>query len=112
MPHYPEKIEYSDKYYDSAYEYRHVILPRNVYKKIRDKGLLSEEEWRALGISQSRGWVHYLIFPPEPNVLMFRRPIGTDPLTGLAPFEATMRVNQNETEKAKNLEYEANLELC
>lgn len=33
MPHYPDEIEYSDKYMDDYYEYRHVILPRDVYKK-------------------------------------------------------------------------------
>ena len=49
--------------------------------------LLSESEWRAIGVQQSMGWVHYLVFPPEPWVLLFRRPLGTDPLTGLAEVE-------------------------
>ena len=31
MPHYPDDIEYSDKYTDDAYEYRHVILPKDSY---------------------------------------------------------------------------------
>jgi cyclin-dependent kinase regulatory subunit CKS1 len=34
MPHYPEDIEYSDKYYDDYYEYRHVILPKLTFKKV------------------------------------------------------------------------------
>lgn len=34
MPHYPDEIEYSDKYFDDFYEYRHVILPKNIFKKI------------------------------------------------------------------------------
>lgn len=38
---------------------RHVVIPREVGKKLNLKRLLSEEEWRALGIQQSRGWVHY-----------------------------------------------------
>lgn len=60
MPHYPNEIEYSDKYCDEYYEYRHVILPKEVMKKIQNKGkLLSEQEWRMLGIQQSRGWTHY-----------------------------------------------------
>lgn len=42
MPHYPEEIEYSDKYMDDCYEYRHVILPRNVYKKMARGKLLTE----------------------------------------------------------------------
>jgi len=28
MPHYPTEIEYSEKYYDDHYEYRHVVLPK------------------------------------------------------------------------------------
>ncbi len=60
MPHYPSDIEYSDKYKDDYYEYRHVVLPKEVYKKMPVKGkLLSEAEWRSLGIQQSRGWAHY-----------------------------------------------------
>jgi cyclin-dependent kinase regulatory subunit CKS1 len=44
--------------------------------------LLSESEWRQLGVQQSRGWVHYAIHKPEPHILLFRRPLGTDPATG------------------------------
>jgi hypothetical protein len=42
MPHYPDEIEYSDKYLDDYYEYRHVLLPKDVYKKIPRGKLLSE----------------------------------------------------------------------
>lgn len=42
MPHYPDEIEYSDKYMDDYYEYRHVILPKEVYKKIPRGRLLVE----------------------------------------------------------------------
>lgn len=86
MPHYPSEIEYSDKYFDEHYEYRHVILPKEVLKKIPNRGkLLSEPDWRTLGIQQSRGWVHYEIHKPEPHILLFRRPKGTDPATGNPP---------------------------
>ena len=47
--------------------------------------LLSEMEWRSLGVQQSRGWVHYEIHRPEPHILLFRRPKGTDANTGLPP---------------------------
>ncbi|CAG9318671.1 unnamed protein product [Blepharisma stoltei] len=85
MPHFPNEIEYSEKYNDDVYEYRHVHLPKTTFKKMPRGRLLSESEWRALGVQQSRGWVHYEIHRPEPHVLLFRRPLGTDPLTGLAP---------------------------
>lgn len=86
MPHYPSEIEYSDKYYDDYYEYRHVVLPKDTFKKIGSKNkLLSEQEWRALGVQQSRGWVHYEIHKPEPHILLFRRAKGSDPITGQPP---------------------------
>ena len=98
MPHYPDEIEYSDKYMDEVYEYRHVILPKRVAKemfklfqfidfskpgsKAGDPRLLSESEWRGIGVQQSRGWQHYEIHKPEPHILLFRRPLGTNPVTG------------------------------
>ena len=61
----------------------HVILPKHVAKNAPKGRLLSESEWRGLGVQQSRGWVHYAIHRPEPHILLFRRPLGTDPTTGL-----------------------------
>ena len=61
------RIEYSEKYQDDEFEYRHVILPKEIaraykYRQVDASGiplLLSETEWRSLGVQQSRGWVHY-----------------------------------------------------
>jgi len=51
---YPEEIEYSDKYEDDQYEYRHVFLPLEEYMALpKPMRLLSEEEWRGLGVKQS-----------------------------------------------------------
>ncbi len=50
MPHFPEEIEYSDKYCDDYYEYRHVILPKNVFKKMPRNKIMNETEWRSLGV--------------------------------------------------------------
>ena len=83
MPHFPDEIEYSEKYYDEIYEYRHVLLPKEVYRKMPKSRLLTESEWRGLGVQQSRGWSHYEIHKPEPYILLFRRLKNTDPLTGL-----------------------------
>ena len=86
MPQYPPEIEYSDKYCDRYYEYRHVVLPLQIMKNLPFKGkILSEQEWRGLGIQQSKGWVHYDIHKPEPHILLFRRPKGTNPDTGEPP---------------------------
>ncbi|KAL9272528.1 Serine/threonine-protein phosphatase 5-like protein, partial [Drosera capensis] len=33
-------------------------------------------EWHAMGLQQSRGWVHYAIHRPEPHIMLFRRPLN------------------------------------
>jgi len=76
------RIEYSEKYADEENEYRHVILPKELAKTLPKTRLLSENEWRSIGVQQSRGWQHYAIHRPEPHILLFRRPLGTDPQTG------------------------------
>ncbi|CAM9477259.1 unnamed protein product, partial [Ectocarpus fasciculatus] len=75
--------EYSEKYADGNFEYRHVILPKDVAKSMPKARLLSEDEWRSIGVQQSRGWEHYAIHKPEQHILLFRRPLGTDPISGL-----------------------------
>ena len=49
MPHFPNETEYSDKYSDDYYEFRHVLLPKHIYKMMPRGRLLSEDEWRQLG---------------------------------------------------------------
>jgi len=80
---YRDKYYYSPRYSDDDYEYRHVVLPRELLKLIprdyfTENGtfkLLTEDEWRGqLGITQSLGWVHYGCHAPEPHILLFRRP--------------------------------------
>ncbi|XP_066038511.1 cyclin-dependent kinases regulatory subunit 2 [Chamaea fasciata] len=73
-----KQIYYSDKYFDEQYEYRHVMLPRELSKQVPKSHLMSEEEWRRLGVQQSLGWVHYMIHEPEPHILLFRRPLPKD----------------------------------
>ena len=74
MRYFPEKIVYSDKFEDKTYYYRHTILSNEAYLKYKTKiKLLSENEWRALGVCMSKGWVHYAFHTPEPNILLFRK---------------------------------------
>ena len=98
-----ENIEYSEKYFDDNYEYRQVILPREWSKLVKDKGLLSEEEWRKLGISQSKGWCHYATHIPEPHILLFRRPLGTDPRTGEVDLRLKEEIKRESELKRKAL---------
>uniref|UniRef100_A0AC35TSD5 Cyclin-dependent kinases regulatory subunit n=1 Tax=Rhabditophanes sp. KR3021 TaxID=114890 RepID=A0AC35TSD5_9BILA len=65
---------YSPRYEDDLYEYRHVHVTKEVAKMVPKSRLMSETEWRALGIQQSVGWIHYMIHSPERHVLLFRRP--------------------------------------
>eukprot|EP00741_Cyanophora_paradoxa_P014265 tig00020780_g13757.t1 len=74
-----KEIFYSDKYFDDTFEYRHVILTPQVAKLLQrtfPNRLLSESEWRSLGVQQSKGWVHYALHRPEPHILLFRRPLN------------------------------------
>ncbi|GJT05506.1 cyclin-dependent kinases regulatory subunit 1 [Tanacetum coccineum] len=70
------QIQYSEKYFDDTFEYRHVVLPPEVAKMLPKNRLLAEAEWRAIGVQQSRGWVHYAIHRPEPHIMLFRRPLN------------------------------------
>ncbi|KAF2831395.1 CKS-domain-containing protein [Ophiobolus disseminans] len=88
LDEFVDAIHYSARYQDDIYEYRHVQLPKQMLKAIpKDyfdgaRGtlkLLWEEEWRALGITQSLGWEHYEVHEPEPHILLFKRPINYQP---------------------------------
>jgi len=70
-----KQIYYSDKYYDDQFEYRHVVLPKELSKLVPKTHLMSEDEWRSIGVQQSPGWLHYMMHEPEPHILLFRRPL-------------------------------------
>ncbi|XP_058518301.1 cyclin-dependent kinases regulatory subunit 1-like [Ochotona princeps] len=74
-----KQIYYSDKYDDEKFEYRHVMLPKDIAKLVPKTHLMSESDWRNLGVQQSQGWVHYMIHEPEPHILLFRRPLSKKP---------------------------------
>ncbi|XP_017752713.1 PREDICTED: cyclin-dependent kinases regulatory subunit-like isoform X2 [Eufriesea mexicana] len=57
----------------------HVVLPKEMVKSVPTTHLLSEQEWRAMGVQQSQGWVHYMIHKPEPHILLFKRKITSPP---------------------------------
>ncbi|EDO34402.1 predicted protein [Nematostella vectensis] len=68
-----DQIYYSEKYFDSQYEYRHVMVPKDIAKLVPRKKLMTESEWRQIGIQQSQGWQHYMHHHPEPHIILFRR---------------------------------------
>ncbi|KAJ3017039.1 hypothetical protein HKX48_003754 [Thoreauomyces humboldtii] len=70
---YTNDIIYSNRYSDETSEYRHVTLPKQIARWVPDDGLMSDQEWRSLGVMQSPGWEHYMRHAPEPHILLFRR---------------------------------------
>lgn len=70
------KIIYSERYSDDTHEYRHVTLPKEIARFVPRNRLMSEKEWRMLGVQQSTGWTHYLIHKPELHILLYSRPIA------------------------------------
>jgi cyclin-dependent kinase regulatory subunit CKS1 len=70
-------IIYSEKYVDADnIEYRHVSLPKELKKYVPRNRLMTEPEWRQLGVQQSVGWIHFMIYPPELHILLFKRPVA------------------------------------
>jgi hypothetical protein len=49
---YADLIYYSPRYYDESSEYRHVTLPKEIAQFLPQNTLLSEDEWRNLGVIQ------------------------------------------------------------
>ncbi|GAA5980394.1 hypothetical protein JCM11641_001789 [Rhodosporidiobolus odoratus] len=66
-------IFYSERYSDDGFEYRHVIVPKQLVKYLPKERLATEDEWRGLGIRQSPGWFHYMRHAPEPHIMLFKR---------------------------------------
>lgn len=52
---------------------RHVLLPKQLAKLVPQSRLMTEAEWRKLGVTQSRGWVHYLYHAPG-KIFVFALP--------------------------------------
>ncbi|XP_045779411.1 cyclin-dependent kinases regulatory subunit 1 [Maniola jurtina] len=78
-----DQIQYSERYNDDIYEYRHVILPPDIARLVPKSHLMTETEWRNLGVQQSPGWLHFMVHNPEPHVLLFRRPRPDVPVDAL-----------------------------
>ena len=85
-------ITYTDKYEDATFEYRHVMLPKHLAKKVPSH-LMTEDEWRSLGVQQSPGWIHYMKHDPEPHILLFRRPLPNVSTSLVAASLAAVTVN-------------------
>ncbi|KAJ2786620.1 hypothetical protein GGI15_001367 [Coemansia interrupta] len=72
-----QDIYYSDRYDDDTHEYRHVSIPERLRRYLpHPPRIMSETEWRSLGVQQSAGWVHYMVHEPEPHMLLFKRTKG------------------------------------
>jgi hypothetical protein len=71
-----QEIYYSPRVVDDTNtEFRYVILPRS--HAPWNKKIMTEEEWRALGITMSRGWQHVGFFKGS-ETLIFSRPVESN----------------------------------
>ncbi|OLY85622.1 Cyclin-dependent kinases regulatory subunit [Smittium mucronatum] len=71
---YEGEIYYSERYYDDEFEYRHVTLPEPLRKYLPNPNrIMTEKEWRGLGVRQSPGWEHYMVhgMPISPLYALF-----------------------------------------
>lgn len=75
MPFFPNEIKYTERFKTNDYEYTHVILPKSYLQRISNQ-VMSENEWRSLGISLGTAWENFMIFKPERHVILFRRKIN------------------------------------
>jgi cyclin-dependent kinase regulatory subunit CKS1 len=86
-------IEYSERYIANGYLYRQVYLTASIVEKMDPyQKTFSETECEALGIKQSPGWENYGRYPPQPDILLFRRPVDDDTTsdsTPLLPLDTT-----------------------
>lgn len=52
------------KHFFVAFPFRHVIVSQELARQVPKTHLMSESEWRNLGVQQSPGWVHYMMHTP------------------------------------------------
>ncbi|XP_049885750.1 cyclin-dependent kinases regulatory subunit-like [Pectinophora gossypiella] len=90
-----DQIQYSERYCDDVYEYRHVILPPDIARLVPKSHLMTETEWRNLGVQQSPDWLHFMVHRPEPHVLLFRRRREQD----FPQAEQTSDINRHQESK-------------
>ncbi|KAF9402765.1 Cyclin-dependent kinases regulatory subunit (Cell division control protein cks1), partial [Podila epigama] len=108
-----KNIHYGNTYTDDSYEYRNVALNKNILSLLPGEyfydvarcgmmlKLLSEHEWRALGIHMSRGWVHYMQHAPEPHILPFRRDLATSAIVRAEQEAAAKLIGEARAKVAK-----------
>lgn len=56
--------------------FRHVVLPKEMVKLVPKNHLMSEQEWRGIGVQQSQGWIHYMTHQPGQYCLFFAKKVA------------------------------------
>ncbi|CAG8571138.1 5760_t:CDS:2, partial [Dentiscutata heterogama] len=105
---YEDYISYSPRYYDDLHEYRHVTLPKQLVQYVPLDRLMSEEEWRSLGVKQSPGWEHYMIHAPEPHILLFKRERDYQLKYGIPQPEEELVEQDENVQYDQNAQYQQN----
>jgi len=83
-------------------------VAQGMYQATQGKRLMSEKEWRGLGVQQDLDWEHYEIHRTEPHTLLFRKPFATRRrydtfvVTSAKTTDEKANSEENETEEAEN----------
>lgn len=48
-----------------------MLIPKEMVKYVPKTHLMTEDEWRSIGIQQSKGWIHYMTHKPGKTRLLF-----------------------------------------
>lgn len=52
------------------------MLPKEMVKQVPKNHLMTEQEWRSIGVQQSQGWVHYMTHQPGKHILLMSYRLG------------------------------------
>uniref|UniRef100_A0A7E4ZQ93 Cyclin-dependent kinases regulatory subunit n=1 Tax=Panagrellus redivivus TaxID=6233 RepID=A0A7E4ZQ93_PANRE len=72
-----DRVTYFGYYKDDVYEYYFARIPKKSLENLPKNRLLSMEERISLGIKLPADWKHVMLYEREPDVLLFRRSIGS-----------------------------------
>lgn len=83
--------------------FRHVILSAHLGKLVPKSHLMTETEWRNLGVQQSPGWVHYMMHGPGKIVSHFEMAIGAKHRMTSCSFQS--RTSSSSADRGRTIRY-------
>lgn len=106
---YSSLIQYSGRYDDAEYQYRHVLLPKQLAKFLPKDRTATSQEWSSTGIIMSPGWENYELVPHQrgsKHILVFRRPRALGDKYPIRKLGEALRTAKPSDERRKPCEAE------